>query len=245
MTAKRTDINIDDLIKMYLNGSSEKQLSERFNIARGGIRSRLIAAGITPRGRSEANRIKMSKMTPRQRRDNARAAHVARSIKGDTPETVKIRTERRSISNQFKTWQIGRDDKIVINALKKRGVDPIPQYPIGGYNIDIAIAPVAVEVYRSVNNPLADKRNRKRTINLLNAGWSVVYIWFAKESDQLSKNAIDHVIALFEAMRRKEPAPRQYWVIRSNGEPVSSGGGYLDNFSAIFPHGGSLYKSNR
>jgi len=245
MTRKRTDVNIDDLVKLYVEGVSEKQLSDRFKLARTAIRPRLIAAGVHLRNRSDANRIRMAGMTSQQRIDISSAAHIARSIKGDTPETVKIRSERRAISNQFKSWQVSPKESVVIRAIKRRGLNPVAQYPVGSYNIDIAISPVAVEVYRATNNPLSDKRNRKRTTNLLNSGWSVIYIWFTKESDRLSSKAIDHVIALYKAMRRKESAPRQYWVIRSNGQINSSGGGYLDDFSDIFSNSSGLYKPDR
>lgn len=243
MPAKRTDIDIDSLVKMYVDGVSEKKLSNIFKFSRTGIRPILIAAGVDIRGRSDANRLKMSQMTPEQRRANVAAAHAARHAKGEDPASTEKRIISRAIGNQLKTWQVGGMKGVVFEMLRGRGLDPVPQYPVRGYNIDLALPPVAVEIHTAVNHPLADKRNRKRTIYLLNAGWSVLYVWIDPKRSAFTNDGAQEVVTFVDAMRRDEPHPRQYRVIRGNGDLVSTGGGNTDDFTDIVTRGGGLRRA--
>jgi very-short-patch-repair endonuclease len=117
---------------------------------------------------------------------------------------------------------VGRGEADLAAWLAARGLRVLAQHPVGPYNIDLAVRPVAVEVHFAANNPVADARLRKRTKNLLDWGWDVVYVWVTGRHP-LIEDVADEVVAVVEAAKRQPSARREYRVIRGAGEYVTSG----------------------
>ena len=218
--SRRLPLDVALLARLYAEGVSENQLSIRFGIDRNGIRRRLLEAGIQPRGRSAAEILKWSQMGPDRRRRQVAAAHAC--TKGrKMPVTAKLRaalTIQRTLSG------MSRYDRALLSMLQERGLDCVPQQAIGPYNCDIAIGPVAVEIFGGQwhwhGHHLA--RTEARFRYLMQAGWHVLAIAVNKRSPLTSRVA-DYVVAYVEETRRNPTAKREYRVVWGAGEATISG----------------------
>ena len=223
MSAKRLPLNTDDLIAAYLSGESENSISLRTGIGRNVIRRRLLGSGIAPRNAGDAMRLRVSHMSADERRNMASAANIARRGSVDPPE----RLHARAVSRSNQGWQIGQGENKLREWIEARGVATIPQYPIDGYNIDIAILPaVAVELIGSGRNPLERANVRQRIEKITNLGWSVIYVWVLRPSCLIERTA-DDVIAIAK-IANGDPSPvGKYWVIWGGSKIVAAGSGDL------------------
>lgn len=117
-----------------------------------------------------------------------------------------------------KSRQIGWGEEIFESLLRQRHVDADPQRVIGTRNIDLAIYPVAVEIWIGTTSPLNDPYCRKRVEYLTNRGWWVCYVLISRRTRVLTDATADQVISLVEEARRNPSPVRKHWVIRGCGE---------------------------
>lgn len=230
MAVKRLDIDVDDLVQRYLAGESEKSLSERYQIARNGIRARLRAANIEPRGRSEAMYVRMAQTIPEERRRLAEAAHVMRRGQRDQPETVRVRTQRRARTNRSRAWIIGRGELELFDYLTDHGLVAKSQQAVGPYNIDISVGNVAVEVHATNNHPRSAWGVPKRIEYLTERRWQVIYLWTPKAV--IEERCLDQMIALCERLDGLPPVRGEYWVIRGSTNRRATAGDYTHHVTA-------------
>lgn len=66
----------NDIIKYYLEGQSENSLAKQHNVSRAVVTRILKESNIKRRGRSEAELLKWSQMTPEKRKHQVEAAHI-------------------------------------------------------------------------------------------------------------------------------------------------------------------------
>jgi hypothetical protein len=218
MTAKRTDIDIDDLVEKYLSGKSEKFLSEYFGIARTAIRTRLLSREVVPRNRSEAMFERMRQATPDEIFHLTEKAHDAvRGRKRSEREMYKS-----AIKKQATLSKIGNGETMLSEWLADFGLDPVLQRAIDRYNIDIAVAPVAVELLVSKANPFSRSNDTRKIKHLCDRNWAVVYVWVTK-SHFLSRDAAKYIRSIFDLVKADPSQRGQYWVIRGSGELYSRG----------------------
>lgn len=189
-----------EMLNAYNTGESVLAMSQRLNISRGSLTKRLRVAGVDLRG---VERNGHNSFAARAR--SALTSEMSRAL--DSPK-----------------------EHVLLDALRQRGADPIPQRAVGPYNIDIAVLPVAVEVLGSDwhNTPTKRESLRKRTKYLLNHGWSVVYV-VIRSRGVMSDKVPDKVISLIEIARRDPTTVGQYWVLGCNGKPSSAFSLSLDN----------------
>jgi len=222
-----TDIE-DDIVRLYLDGVSENALSKRFGPTRRTIRRILLRAGVKPRGPKESSAVWYASLSPEERMQQGVAARAARRATREARESSRWRALNRAQTNFLTGVMTGQGEAELQDMLQQRSLAPIPQFPCGTYNIDLAVETVAVEVHLSTNMPLTVARLRKRTMDLLQRGWSVLYVWTPRDCSELTNAAADHVIAFLQETEGDPAAPRKYRVIRGTGEFVTEGGLDLD-----------------
>jgi hypothetical protein len=160
--------------KEHENGASVLSLARKYGIARGSIVRRIILAGGTIRGRSDANRIRMEREGVEGRKMLTKAAHDAvRGIKC-TADELNRRAERRC-------RLIGHGERELFELLTSVGLPAEAQRPCGKYNIDIAVGPsIAVEVCSMGNFGVANAiRLRERTKYLRKCGYCTIFVLFS------------------------------------------------------------------
>ncbi len=207
------------LIERYLAGESLKALADAYGLARGGIHRSgpakgkpfglarlLIESGVALRGRSDAERLKWSRMTDAQRARQGRAAHRARC----SPDEIAL-----------------------VLALNELGVCVKHQAEVGPYNLDLALhgLPVAVELqYRWPLKTGAAPAYRQRFKDILDRGYLLLYV-----AGPLTAPAAvaEEVVALAKYARRRKPRRGGHRVIGGNGKPCPGPCPELDGLPVV------------
>ena len=135
MSTKIELANTDDLIRRYQAGESENKLSGEFGISRSVITRILRDHGIHHRGRSEAELLKWSHMSPERRRNQVAAAHQA--ARGRTITWAE--KCKHAISNEQSLIRSVPIEARLAEKLVEAGFNVTQQKAIGAYNIDVAI----------------------------------------------------------------------------------------------------------
>lgn len=223
MPAKIEVPNIDNLLKRYVAGESENELAREAGINRWTFRSRLLAAGITPRNQSQSETLKWASMTPAQRERQTAAAHKAtKGRKASVLERIK-----RALTVEKKTIHTSPVEIELAQRLRDRGVNITPQKAVHMYNVDIAVnaPPIAVEVYGGHFHASGSHatRHHKRTKYLLDRGWSVLIVWIHARNYPLGVGCDDYIVSMIDELRRNPSTGSQYRVILGNGKlaPIS------------------------
>jgi hypothetical protein len=259
----KADVPWDDLISAYEAGESEYSLSQRFGAARTTIRPRLEAAGVQIRDRSSAGLNRAAKMTREERLAQLRNAHAvwrepvdpASPPRQTPPRLVSKATEigpdgKRHYTGEFKVAraklieQAGRYDSpgemLLGEALTERGLLVVPQKAIGKYNVDLAVAPVAVEVLGGGWHSSKRRTSPARQRSSMRAG-----TWCSSgttRGERPGADAADYLVAFVEEVRRNPPAVSQYRVITGNGELLAAGSADDDEFPLVPPPRGRLMR---
>jgi len=226
MPYKRPDIDTDDVIRRYVAGESELSIARSYGANRESIQRRLRKAGVTRRSGSEANLLRMGRMTADERRANAAAANAAarNRVVSDAERARRAQT----VYDSGTTRWVSPYEVQLTGMLQQRGVECKPQFPVGKYNIDIACGSVAVEVHRHSGQPHRRPILRERIEYLINNGWSVMYVWIspypASTFGTVTDDCADKVAAFVKESNRDPSARGQYRVVRGSGDDVPVGG---------------------
>lgn len=108
----------------------------------------------------------------------------------------------------------------------------------GKYNIDFAIGnSVAVELYGGAfhSEGRAVARLNERMKYLLDSGWNIYIIWCLSKEIDIFTGCLNDFISFLEQSRRNKTFVRQYRVIWSDGDLISSGSDELDYIPHIIP----------
>lgn len=221
---------VAEIAAAYLDGESEYSLGLRYQVSRTVIRKRLIANSVQIRDMSAAGKNRAAAMTTQERARQAAAAHDA--VRG-TKQPLGL-LERRARSRQESGRLDSDGERVLHDLLAQRGLTSVPQQAIGKYNVDLAVAPVAVEVLGGGWH--AYKRHHAvRTPQILDAGWHLVFVWNHEGDSALRASAADYVVTFLEQVRRKPPSIGQYRVISGSGQPLSAGSADDDQFPLVPP----------
>jgi len=232
-------LDVEHLVREYLAGRSVLDLAREFGVSRNVIDRRLDRAGIERRGRSAANIVRMSKLTPEERSANAAAAHAAIRGTARSFETkVRVALAKQASGVIDSEWEA-----MVAADLRSCGIDPIPQLAIGPYNCDIAAHPVAVEVFGGhwhfSGRHLARAEERIRYLG--DAGWHVLMLVINERVPAYRYTVAtgDHLVAYIKQARANPAAPRKYRVIDCRGQALAAGRCDDDNIAIepAFRHG--------
>jgi hypothetical protein len=199
------------IVAEYLSGVSELDLATRYGIARGVIRSRLLDAGVQPRGQSEANIVSMSRMTSEQRQKRAEAAHDA--VRGTKAPREWFVGRALTVANSPPEAHIGPGEREFEQHLTERGIDFLRQEAIDVYNLDFTIGHVAVElkINRSVLSPVYADKKRGRIKKLSECGRTPLYVSF--RTVETLRASFGYILAHIDELNGLPAVPGEYWVI--------------------------------
>ncbi len=231
--------NLDDLIRRYKAGESLKQLADEVGVSRGGKRDStgkpfgltgaFIAAGVQLRGRSEAERVKWASLTdPARRNEQVRAANKARRGAKD-PESRKC---ARARTRFFKCLHAAPSEQGLADALEVLRFSVRRQFPLGKYNLDIALDEllIAVEVEDEWSSGNYPGELFNRTKDILDSGWCVVFV-VGRFLDV--PYVARKILAFTDAIRRDKSLYGQYWVLGSHPNRRPRGSSKLDGLPRI------------
>ena len=113
---------------------------------------------------------------------------------------------------------------VLFRKLIGYGLDPVQQKAIGPYNCDLAVYPIAVEIWGGGWHWHGKHRRmfEKRCRYILNAGWSI-YILPVSRRDPFSESRVRDLVAYIKSARRDPPSPCEYRMVWSRGEWETSG----------------------
>lgn len=228
-------LDVAPLIAAYEAGESEYSLSQRLGVSRNVVRRHLEDAGIAIRSCSAAGLVRAEQMTPDERAAQAASAHAAvRGVAHSEERLVeRARTKQRAARHD------SPGEELLSRYIAERGVRCVPQQAVGKYNIDLAVAPVAVEVLGGGWHSMK-RSHATRTPYILDGGWHLVFVWDFEGRSALTARAADYVVAFHEEVRRNPPAVSQYRVITGGGQLLTSGSAEDDHFALEPPPRGRV-----
>lgn len=220
-------------IARYLAGESENALSAELGIGREAFAGNLRRHGIPRRDQSEAEFVKWSQMSDRERRQQVAAAHASTRGKPYPERRARLAAKTRERTAVKATAGERR-----LNAwLTERGFTTTMQKAVGRYNLDIAIhePAVAVEVFGGGWHTGDDhiRRFPKRTKYILDQGWHVVIVWTDGRRYPLSRAAAEYIVGFCDFVGRDPAAPRQYRVILGDGQDAPALSSYLNSHAIV------------
>ena len=159
-----------EIERMYHAEISVLAMSKTLGINRRVVSSCLGDLGLKPRTGSEANRIRLGRMTELERRQLASAANNKARNSGRQREAVIEMAKRRQESPQ--SIHIGKFEPEIILHLENNGIKVIPQFAFDIYNLDIFIPDrkTAVEVYTTTCRPVQRSHAAKKAMQILSSG---------------------------------------------------------------------------
>ncbi len=197
-----------ELATDYLSGAGGLALAERYGTTRNTVNRILRAHGVTPRGRSDAMRCRHRRLGADGRR--ALAASANKAARGrvvsfeEKCKRAKI-VERRSLhtsKNDLALW------KELGGTLVKA---------IGPYNVDIAVPPVAVEVFGgSWRGGSRGPHSSERFDYIVNSGWTFAFVWVTDDTDWV--RCSKKLLTFIDETSRAPSVRRKHGVIRSSAK---------------------------
>ena len=203
----RLQFDPQPLIDAYVGGESELSISLRTGISRIVIRRRFIENGVAIRNGSEANRLRMSRLTFKERCALTAASHVGVKLIG--------KDQRRQIREKFalsRCQKRGWGEDILLERLLRLNLPAVNQTPCGIYNIDITVGTVAVELFSLPWEKQARIRFPKRFKYLADHGYTLLNVGFRRKPQFLGN--IEDVIRIIQETYRLPPKERKHRMIR-------------------------------
>lgn len=219
----------------YCQGESVNALAKRLGISRTAV-GRLLSPYVQLRGQSEAERTKWRRMDAPARARQTAAAHLAASalFAGKPPSLASMEGKSRAwqAAPRFTVWE-----SAVYGMLQGLGIPCIPQYTVGTYNLDFAVAglPVAVEVITSYVSPAYGPKLRHKVESLLH-GWHIVFVVARCPGHIAGIRAA--LPAWLDRARRDKAMVGHYGVIHSQPQRATGLERYLHGLPLVLsPHG--------
>ena len=230
---KLISVDIEKAVRLLESGRGVSGIAEELGVTRM-IMTRIFKnAGIKTRNRSEQQFARMASYTPEQRKLLATPSHNAARgcTRRESSKEIAAKTKERN--NRILKSD---SESILMDMLRQRGIETIPQKAIGIYNCDLATESVAVEIWGGHwhwhGAHLA--RTEKRFNEIMNRGMSVLVVAVTVTSP-LTDAVADYVAAYLKNFSMNPTLPREYRVIWRAGEFFTCGGINDDNFSVKPP----------
>lgn len=206
-----------EIISRYISGESELALSKSYNVSRRAIERVLTEGGIERRSGSQANLIRFQNATEEERKEITKSANDAMR---KLPKEFHHQSSVKQALTKFNTKsKVGKYEVEVTELLSQ--FNPIPQFPVDVYNIDIACGRVAVEVEVRTSYPHRVESKRKRIKEIAKRGWGIVYLVINRKG--LNAAGLDQLYRIVEFASRDESSIGKYWVIDGTGKLIASG----------------------
>lgn len=226
-------LDVDDVIRKYLGGMSELELSQRFNVSRGVIRRRLLHRGIKPRTQTEASIVMASKMSVTERKERIKKAQAT------------VRGSRRSWETKCKGAKTRENLRLNVSPIedelfkffKQKGFEVTQQKAVGAYNLDIALERerIAIEIFGGGFHKAGRHKARffDRNKYILNQGWGLIIVWLHAKRHPLTLSGMDYLLSFCKVPSRYKTKWGRYKVIWGNGYDVPALGSYFNDPPAI------------
>lgn len=219
--SRRIPLDVSEIVRRYNNGESKKGIALSLGVGEMTISKRLKEAGIpTAANRSEAMRTRLSRMTLEERLQLTKKAHDA--VRGMKRSLEDL--EKRARGKE-KSGPGSRAEELLSEWLESAGFPGTAQKAISKYNVDIAVSPVAVEIYGG--NWHANGRHHARAVErfkyIINSGWNLYIIWVNAKSYPLLPDILSDLIPYLKRSRRDPAFRSQYRVVWGTGQLVSAG----------------------
>lgn len=219
-----------DVKSMFERGHSANSIAKALNVSRSMINTCLSDLGIERPSVSEGNRRHAAMAAPEDRIRRAKAAHAAIRMIGRSARTKADHAAREQETLRY----MGVCERDFTEKATALGYHCIPQRATCGYNIDIAVGHVAVEIHSTKVRPHNITQRLERIVKLINAGMSVLYICVRPEWDNVPDASIDQFVAFHDMTRGLPTGQGQYRVVRRNGEVDWSCERELEEISNVF-----------
>lgn len=226
-TKKRAHL-LDDVADLMGRGYPVLRIATTLGVSRDIINSCLKDLGIERPSVSEGNRLANKFLSEDFKRERVKSANKAVRKLGRSDITQRAASEVR-----FKDkFYIGKFERELGEVLCNHGLKPISQAPIEGYNIDLLVGKVAVEVHNYTSRPISTLQQVRRSVKLMSIGYSVVYLWMGG-GDTISGPAIDKLVFVIKELSANPPTLGKYLVIRSDGETDFTSNRHLDDLADV------------
>lgn len=210
MTRKWEPADPGHWLGRYAAGESEYRLAGEAGVGTKAFGRFLERNGVARRGCRAANTLRMARLTAPERAALTAAANAA-SLGSTRSEDQLARTAQARERTGFGT---GRWEREVAAELTARGLQVRPQLAVRGYNIDIAVWPLAVEIHSGAGYP-HESRYRERIEYLADRGWHSLYVTFTAGRFYVPV-VCDQVVTVLELAQRHPPVRGEYWVVRGS-----------------------------
>lgn len=231
----RTGRDYPALHTRYIAGETISDLARETGIMASSMRRRFRELGWPVLSLSDTQKRIASRRSRQERLRNTAAAHAAmRGSKRGHAELVR----RAKTHEKFPEALITEGERELSRLLQAVGLHEITfQKSIDKYNVDIALPPIAVEIYGGAWHGTGRHaaRFQERTKKILDSGWHLVIIWVEKPHYPLTLEAARYLVTLSQFASRNPAAPCQYRVIRGTGEVVIRGCVQDDHFPMKLP----------
>lgn len=227
MVAPTDPTKLNNAVELYKAGMSALKVFQRTGVDRGALTRELKKRGIPVRSRSEAGKVRAQRMTADERKRQAAAANAAmRGVPAVEERLVKAaKTKERTRYSQ------SDGEKLLVGWLAD--LDPVSQKAVGRYNVDVAVAPVAVEVLGGEWHGYK-RHHATRTKYIADAGWALLFVWNTANYP-LTRSAAHYVREFVEEASVNPTLIGEYRVIRGDGQLVTIGRADDEEFTVIPP----------
>lgn len=203
---------------MFLGGWSVQALAKHFKVARGTIIHHLDEQGIKPRNMSDAQTIRMSKLSIDERKHLVKNANDTLRNKPTNVERLKKAATFREINPYKRIFGFGEEE--IYNLLIQHGFIVEKQVAFDVYNLDLLVNhSIAVEISSSCRNPFRIKKNAEKIKKLVNSGYGVLWV-FACTKDEIILN-LSNFITYFNRTCTNPTFIGQYRVIRCGVQKIT------------------------
>lgn len=227
--------NLPALAARYEAGEPLYQLAAEAGVSRGVLQRRFEANGFQLRTYAEAQRTKWIRILdadPDAGRKVAAAAHAAKR-----GSEMRFASKLKAAHTRHKRLlHRGAYEDDLAHTLSGAGFDVRQQFPIGPYNIDVALhcRRIAVEVLGRPLPQSASERFAERTKHILDSGWRMVFVLFSWSESRNRVSAVtQQLISIAQDASGDESVPSKYWVVRGNGKLIPVAGMDLDDLAVV------------
>lgn len=222
MPKKRHAVDVDDLVRRYLDGESSNSIARGYGCDGALVLYYLRREGVRPRSNSEGQLQRIANNgTGYLSRNGAKNRGVPKSA---------LMQERRAITFERTRSNETASDRAFAVLLERAALRYVPQKAIGPYNVDFAVGDaVAVEIVHGGTGRFRQrqiqgggaKNLRKKLPYLLDRGWDVIVVVITARRPELD-GAAEYLVAHLQGPRRDRAQAGHYWVIWGTGEAVAS-----------------------
>lgn len=221
-------LNELEIVNDYISGLSAKEIATKYSVSRGPVQRILRNNNISLRTASDSMFIRMSKLTPEERKALTEKSHEGsrnrspQSRKRASIKAAKLCEERGT--HRGRTFGVGELE--LFDKLSVRDHSPILQKALNVYSIDITFGTVAMEIRFGTSAGIRKYVTGERIKHIFEAGFKFVGVVISDKT--ALAEGLDQIIALLEFVDREPPSVSQYWVIKSGLQcsPIARYNGY-------------------